>query len=362
LSKRRRVLVVEDDNDIREGLEGALTERYDVLVAEHGRAALDLLASRQPVDVILLDLMMPVLNGWQFRVAQRADPAIADIPVIVVSADASAQAAAIDAARYLRKPIKLDALFGAIEETLALVDRRRRMVDWSRADRLASLGTLAAGIAHEINNPLTVVMSCLSHLTKHAEADTRELATEALQGARRIRDIVADMRMFARTDDDRLPALPADVHRVLEAALHLTDAEIRARARLVKDLSPVPPVAVSELRLGQVFINLLTNATQAFEGGAPDENSLTVATRTSPEGKAIVEITDSGRGIPAELLGRVFDPFFTLKRGSGLGLSIVHGIVTSVGGDIAVLSEPGRGTTFRVTFPPAPDEEAPGGP
>ena len=138
--------------------------------------------------------------------------------------------------------------------------------------------------------------------------------------------------------------------------------DLRVRARLSVDYDEVPYVLGDEGRLGQVFLNLLTNAIQAIEEGAPDANTVRVTTYTDDTGRAVVEISDSGSGIPEHLLGRVFEPFFTTKpvgKGTGLGLSISHGIVRSLGGEITAESTVGQGTTFRVHLPRAVAAEAP---
>jgi len=250
----------------------------------------------------------------------------------------------------------------------------RRQLELS--DRLASLGTMAAGVAHEINNPLAVVAAnadfIASELTLHREglagdADVeRRRVGEILDAlgdlgsaARRIRRIVADLRVFARPPVEQVAGI-ADLVRCAEWAVRTTAREFRARARLVTTLGPVPPVNADEMRLGQVVINLLVNAAHAIEPGRASENEVRISTATDGQGRAVIEVYDSGCGIPPAILGRIFEPFFTTKvegMGTGLGLSICHGIVKSVGGTIAVESEVGKGTTFRVVLPPAVQEE-----
>jgi CheY-like chemotaxis protein len=147
-----------------------------------------------------------------------------------------------------------------------------------------------------------------------------------------------------------------DLLSEIRAAVNLAQNEIRHRARLVIQLDPVPTVLSSEGQLGQVFVNLLVNAGQAIPEGQPSLHQVRIVTRVDPEGWAVVEVSDTGAGIPAALRARIFEPFFTTKpvgTGTGLGLSICHGIVTSLGGEIEVESEPLQGTTFRVRLPPA---------
>ncbi len=231
------------------------------------------------------------------------------------------------------------------------------------ADRMASVGTLAAGVAHEINNPLAYVVANLTLMVEELEdpnsnpSDQRamlgELATEAQEGAERIRKIVRGLQTFTRAEhEDRTTT---DIVALLDMSIDMTFNEFRHRARLVKDYGPVPSVHADEARLGQVFVNLLVNAAQALPEGAHAANEIRIVTSTDREGRAVIEIRDTGTGIPAPVVNHIFDPFFTTKPvgvGTGLGLSICHNTVTSLGGQITVASEEGRGTTFRVVLPP----------
>ncbi|MBN1206943.1 MAG: PAS domain-containing protein [Myxococcaceae bacterium] len=230
------------------------------------------------------------------------------------------------------------------------------------ADRMAALGTLAGGIAHEINNPLTFITTNLMWLEECLlPGDPKQLppihelrgaVSDAREGASRVRNIVRELKSFSRVDEARHQ--PVDVHRGLEFSLNIAAQEIRPRARLVRDFGEVPHVLGDETRLGQVFLNLLMNAAQAIPEGRPEANTITVRTRVAAPGQVVVEISDTGVGIPPELLERIFDPFFTTKPmgvGTGLGLSICHGIVSALGGQISVQSELGKGTTFSVTLP-----------
>jgi PAS domain S-box-containing protein len=246
----------------------------------------------------------------------------------------------------------------------------RDISDRKRAEstqRLASVGTLAAGVAHEINNPLTYVTSNLSFVGdllgrlrgSHAGVEEAEAAVrEAIDGARRVRNIVRDLKFVSRAPDDR--RVEVDIHTEIRSALNLAQTEIRHRARLVTRLDPVPPIRASEGQLGQVFVNLLVNAAQSIPEGNPSAHTVRLSTRTDVEGFAVVEVSDTGAGIAADVRARIFEPFFTTKpvgTGTGLGLSICHGIVSSLGGTIEVDSEGSRGTTFRVRLPPAQPSE-----
>jgi PAS domain S-box-containing protein len=252
---------------------------------------------------------------------------------------------------------------GALRFALAVVEdvseKKRLEARLVFADRMASVGTLAAGVAHEINNPLAFILGnvefALGGVPPGADPELRRALRDALDGAVRVREIVRDLRTFSRPEDDRRVVL--DPRGVLQSALGLAANEIRHRARLEVDPGDVPPVLASEHRLAQVFVNLLINAAQAIPEGRAEENVVRASTMRAPDGRALVEISDTGAGIPPDVLPRIFDPFFTTKPvgiGTGLGLSICHGIVTQLGGEIAVESVPGRGTTFRIHLPPAP--------
>ncbi|HEY2511743.1 MAG TPA: response regulator, partial [Polyangiaceae bacterium] len=355
----KSILVVEDDADIRAALTSILIgEGYDVSTCANGLEALQQLRSGQHPDMILLDLMMPVMDGWQFRVHQKQDPRLANIPVLAISANATPKAAAIDADAYLHKPVDCDVLLGAIERTLLTIERKRLQATLVETERLASLGTLAAGIAHEINNPLAFVMANLGFVAQAVEAlpigdvsQIRDALTETVAGCERIRTIVRDLQLFSRKreDDNR----EVDVRRVLDSSANIVMSEIRPRARLTRHYDDVPPLEVSEARLGQVFLNLVLNAAQAIPEGDAANNEIRLSART--EGRyVVVEVRDTGAGIPPEVRGRIFDPFFTTKPigvGTGLGLSISHRIISAMGGEVTVDSVPGRGSTFQVRLP-----------
>jgi len=231
-------------------------------------------------------------------------------------------------------------------------------------DRMASIGTLAAGIAHEINNPLAYVMTNIEVLREElgddAGPELREPLSDAADGAQRIQNIVRGMKTFSRSDDDT--STPSDIHRALESALRLAATELRHRCVIVKELGEVPHVLGNEARLGQVFINLLVNAAQAMPERETNANQIRITTRTSAEGAAVIEIADNGQGMPPQVARRIFEPFFTTKdvgKGTGLGLAVCHGIVERFGGQIAVESTVDVGTTFRLTFPAAPAQLVP---
>jgi signal transduction histidine kinase len=249
-------------------------------------------------------------------------------------------------------------VIGISADVTERLDMQRRLVE---VERLAAMGTVAATVAHEINNPLTYVLANLEVLASRVDrlapivggADsTRALIEDMREGVDRVRRIVRDLKAFSR-DDER--SEPIDVTTVLERAITLAENEIRHRARLVRDFATVPPVEANEARLAQVLLNLLMNAAQAIPEGEPERHEIRVRVQHDGASNVVVfEVTDTGVGIAPELRARIFEPFFTTKpkgAGTGLGLSICHGIVQRFGGTIEVDSVVGRGSTFRVHLP-----------
>ncbi len=231
------------------------------------------------------------------------------------------------------------------------------------SDRMASVGTLAAGVAHEINNPLAAVVANLDYISEGlgraiSLAEIKPALDDAREAAEQVRFIVRDLKIFSRAPSDE-PKGTADVKAIMESSLRMAWNEIRHRAAVVKHYGLLPPVEANEARLGQVFLNLIVNAAQAIPEGRAEHNEIRLTTRVEGD-RVVVEVADSGAGIPPEIIGRIFDPFFTTKAvgvGTGLGLAICHRLVTDMGGQLTVETELGKGTTFRVTLPIARKDE-----
>ncbi|WNG54103.1 PAS domain-containing protein [Archangium gephyra] len=242
-----------------------------------------------------------------------------------------------------------------------ITDRKRLESQLRLADRMASAGTLATGMAHEINNPLTFVSANLTFLEEQltgmmvlpeALPEMREVLTETREGVGRIRELVQDLKSFARADDDRVG--PVDVHRVVDSALRLMRSAMRHRTQVVRAFGEVPPVRGNEARLGQVLVNLLVNALQALPARTADDNRIQVSTWREGPHHVVLQVEDNGQGIPLEIQRRIFEPFFTTKPvgvGTGLGLAICNSIVQGMGGRIEVRSQPGQGTAFQLKLP-----------
>lgn len=271
-----------------------------------------------------------------------------------------------------------------------LSERLRMQASLAQADRLASVGLLAAGVAHEINNPLTYIVFNLESLVDdlpdildllrrqhrlltqtlgleaaheqlgalaplfdsgELELDVVERVRDSLDGAYRVRDIVRDLKTFSRSDDRQLEAV--SINAALEAACNMAANELKYRARVIKNFGELPLILANDGRLSQVFLNLLVNAAHAIPEGAAEHNEVRVRT-WSEEGRVFAEVSDTGEGIPPAHVQRIFEPFFSTKEvgvGSGLGLAICHGIVSGFGGEISVETALGRGTTFRISLP-----------
>lgn len=287
---------------------------------------------------------------------------------------APGQRAGLREQRLLRRdgsavPVEVSSLTAELEDQRVVLVVARDVSEQKQlrrrlaiSDRMASLGTLVAGIAHELNNPLAYVISNLrmideelreARTTDKAFEDVLEAVRDSRDGAERMRKIVAGLKTFSRGDAESRSVL--ELGPVLASALKLTSSLTHARAKVVVEEQAVPAVMADEGRVAQVFINLLVNAAQAIAEGDAAANEIRVLLHSDAQGRAVVEIRDTGAGMSPEVLARAFDPFFTTKEvgvGTGLGLSICHGIVTSMGGELTMESTLGKGTRVRMVLPP----------
>jgi len=387
-SLRRRVVLAEDNDDFRELLATVLVRAgYEVDSCRNGQEALELLAAK-PSDLVVLDLNMPVMNGWQFRTAQRADQSIADVPVVVMTSETSPQATAIHADAYVQKPFEWEELLHEIEGVFLERERRERAARLEETDRLALLGTVAAGVGHEINNPLSFAIGNLEIVDEampvlraemaallgpstpgeQREAiarvlrrfdEMRGLLADSRAGVGRVRMLVRNLRSLSARPDERRELL--DLSKVVDASVSMASAQIKYRATLVRNYADEVRVLGDEGRLCQVFLNLLVNAAQSMPDGRFESNRISVSTQVE-DSCAVVEIRDTGRGMSETLQARIYEPFFTTKGpqgGTGLGLSISKDIIAAHGGRIEVESKPERGSVFRVYLPlPKPGGES----
>ena len=293
--------------------------------------------------------------------------------------------------------VTFDGAPAVVALTRDVTEQRQLQARLAQSDRLASMGMLAAGVAHEINNPLTYMLLNLERIVRELPDLSRTLsrlrreltmamgeeaatalldragvegamqqagvladrAREAADGARRVAKIAGDLKVFARADSDDRAQVSVNV--LMDKALDIAANELRFRATVQRDYGKVPRVMANAGRLSQVFLNLVVNAAHAVEEGAPHQNTVRITTRR--QGNEVwIEVADTGRGIPQENLNRLFEPFFTTKgpgQGSGLGLSICANIIRAHGGRIEVASELGHGSRFTVCLPESDLLDAP---
>jgi CheY-like chemotaxis protein len=365
-----RMLVVDDDLDLRSALVGVLLgEGYEVASCDDGREALEMLRTFPAPDLLILDLRLPGMDGWDLRVRQRADPALAAIPVLVMSADRSPQAAAIDADGYLAKPFQAGELLREIERILLVRDLQdpRRAVE--HAQRLASL-SLAADATHELRNPLTFVITNLRLIDEalpqmqreltalreagsvaaretssvalgDALAEVGSLVADACAGAERIRALVEDLALFSRAPNERRERFA--IRDVIESALTVAAIQIRHRARLVRAYEGAPAIVGERGRLTHVFLNLVVTAARACPEGV--ENEIRVDVRQVGD-RVLVEIGGADTAdTPAAA--------HASEAREDVGVSICRDIVGAHGGLLEMEGGAGRGPRFRLRLPAA---------
>lgn len=433
------ILIVEDEMMNRSMLELTLLQAgHNVACAADGATALAI-AQQQPPDLIITDVLMPVMDGFELCRQCKADQALKQVPVILYSSDYVEQqeqqlGLELGACRYLVKPSPPQLLLAAVNEVLAeqqsltllgaelelgeemkllrnynevlfnkleakmqelqqTIAEQKKYEESMKAmqaqiiqqEKMASIGQLAAGVAHEINNPMGFITSNLTSLGKYAErldtyiaalqkslyecpkhpgleeldqlrqklkvdyiiSDVNELINESLDGANRVRRIVQDLKSFSRVDQAEKSR--TSLNDCLETTINIAWNELKYIATLERRFGDIPEINCNPQQLNQVFLNLLVNAAQSME----QQGTITVTT-WSEQGQVCVSVADTGKGMPKEVQERIFEPFFTTKpagKGTGLGLSISADIIRKHQGEISVESEPGRGTTFTVRLP-----------
>jgi len=382
-TRRGFVFVVEDDELLRDSLEPILEEAgYDVAFAENGCEALALLRAGSTPDIILFDLAMPAMDGWEFRTIQKSDPLLGHVPAVAITADGSHQARAISADAYLRKPFEPALLLDTISRILG--DRTDEgVIPGGRGSGLTALARLASAVGHEINNPLTIVLLNVTQAAQDLGSSVLALETplqapltdrgadelranllviagmldDGKAGAERIRETVA--KLATLTHHDHSPPALVDLHLLIDRAIFRVWSQVSEKTRLVKCFGKVPRLQGDAAALEQVFVNLLSNAVEAIPADAEGWNEIRVVTRVEPGElghDAVVEVFDSGVGLSAEAAARMFEPFFTTKPigsgdGTGLGLATARQKVIGHGGRITVEPQPTRGAVARVSLP-----------
>jgi len=363
-----RVLLVDDEADFRQPLAKRLTKRgLAVAQAGGGREALAYIQNN-PVDVVILDVKMPEMSGLD--VLQRIKAEHPAIEVVLLTGQASAQdgvdgmkAGAFD---YLTKPVELEQLAGKVRQAFDKIVRREEQAREAEfrakmeqrmiaAERLASLGTMATGVAHEINNPLAIISEAAGWLKGRVAKDEGlppqlkdnfSLALGKIESSvERAKRITHQLLSFARKTDSMIQE--CDVKELLGEVVELTrKAADEAKAAMTIESRTETKIWTDPYQLRQVFVNLVSNALQAVEPGG------WVRLITGEAGEEmVITVQDNGSGIPKENLDRIFEPFFSTKppgKGTGLGLSVSRGLVEKLGGRIEVESRLGEGSSFRV--------------
>jgi two-component system, NtrC family, sensor kinase len=377
------ILYVDDDSLNLTVMEELCAGEFELVVASGGPEALRILRERD-VAVVLADQRMPEMTGVELLdIVSREYP---DTIRLLVTAYSDV-ATAIDAInrgrvrRYIRKPWDPDEILATLREALAIFGDRRKLRELERrlteTERVYALGVVAASLAHELRSPIAVIVGALdmgesdlaslsSRLSRNPTGggEERQLVSEiaeSLAAARRAAQRVADIVEGVSLTQRRTESQSADLSEVVRLTLASLRNSLARRAKVEVDVASLPPVSGSPAQIGQVVLNLLVNAMQALpeEPGREDVIRVRASQR---DARVLLEIEDTGRGIPPEFLGRVFHPFFTTKPegGTGLGLAISRKIVEEIGGELAVTSELGRGSCFSVAMPVAADVETGG--
>ena len=383
-----KILVVDDNPaNVRVLKLRLLAEGYEVVEAADGLEALEKANEERP-DLILLDIMMPKMDGYEACRRLKAEEETQLIPVVMVTAlkETADRVKGIEAGAddFLSKPFDPSELQARVRSLLRVKSLHAELV---QSEKMASLGRLVAGVAHELNNPINFIYSNIHPLQEYIrdlkalvqlygeketglcpedrktvverkEAMDLEYVFEDLDkilrafqdGATRVRDIVSSLTTFSRLDMGEPGEV--DLHEGIENTLTLLTNRYKERVAVHRDYGDIPKVVGYAGQLNQVFMNLLSNAGDAIEPGK--EGNVWITTRMDGADDVLISIRDDGKGIPKEVLDRIFDPFVTTKKvgeGTGLGLSITYGIVEQHGGRIWAESEEGEGSTFFVRLP-----------
>lgn len=436
-----RILIADDDLVGRQLIELNLRDvGHELLLAADGMEALELARSQGP-DLIIADVMMPRMDGYAFCHTCKSLPELCRIPIILYSStyieDREQQLGyRFGADSFLTKPVDPELLLTTVVELLnrpkepepavfpvaelaeemqllkeynevlfnklsakmvelgQQVEAYRRSEEQLRStqakllqnEKLATIGQMAAGVAHEINNPLSFIISNLTSLQLYlgkfltyfdtvqqtlAEGtdqtagielqqlrrslkldyianDTPSLINECLEGARRMQMIVQDMKCFSRMEQDE--QCLADLHELIRSALSIAHHELKYLARVEQQLGDIPNISCYPQQIGQAVLNLLVNAAHALT----DQGTITIRTRREGHDQVCLEVEDTGCGMTPEVLERIFDPFYTTKpvgKGTGLGLPITADIIHNHNGTISVTSQPGTGSCFTILLP-----------
>jgi two-component system, NtrC family, sensor kinase len=413
ISQENTILVVDDTPTNLQVLLDLLSEQgYRVAIAKNGEIALQRLQSSQP-NLILLDVMMPGIDGFETCHRLKADPSTRDIPVIFMTALSDSvdkvKGLSLGAVDYITKPIQHEEVLARIrvhlqlhhanrilqqrtnEVNQALESLKQTQLHLVQGEKMAALGQLVAGIAHEINNPVNFIYGNLTYVREYTQdllefvqlyqkhypnpvdeiqeraenldleflqGDLMKILGSMEMGSDRIRDLVLSLRNFSRLDESEIK--PVDIHAGIDSTLVILQHRLKAKPdfpaiQIIKYYEHLPEVECYPSQLNQVFMNILSNAIDALEESAIASPSITIQTSVIKTNWVTVCITDNGVGIAESIRSQLFNPFFTTKpvgKGTGLGLSISYQIITEKhGGKIECHSTLGQGTEFVVQIP-----------
>lgn len=378
---RANLLIIEDEPELRAYLVNTLSEDYRIYSAADGEAGLQIVKSKQP-DIVLTDLMLPKIDGLQLckTIKHKLDLRFIKVVLLTARIDEDSKLAALKngADDFLTKPfstvelktrlsniwasmqLEIDLDKQNIELSKALADLKATESRLLHSEKLNALGSLAAGLLHEVNNPLNYTLTAAQILRRDPEIkkdeDLSEMVDDIVEGMGRIKDIVRDLRTFAYPDEADKQQ-PFELIQTVNSAMRFT-ASIRENVKIKIDVPEQLVVLGSQSHIVQVLINLITNAFKAVEGKEYPQ----VTIRSAIEGggavdepiRANVTIRDNGAGIEKDKLPRIFEPFYTTRdvgEGLGMGLSICHTIIKNHGGDIRVNSKPGEYSEFTFDLP-----------
>jgi signal transduction histidine kinase len=340
-------LVAEDEDDLRGFIVGILDETYAVDAARNGAEALRLLTENRP-DLVLTDVMMPEVSGLDLCRTIKSDPSLRHIPVILLTARGENEAALegyeAGADDFVAKPFHTKVLQARIRAHLKMRALSLQLADQAR---LASAGTLAAGLAHEVKNPLNAALSAVKVLEKggSARVSNEKLMSVVIDALARIDAIVSALDAHARPADGSDIA-PCNVQRAVESTLNLLAHKLKDRVTVHKDYHVTGDVFAPARAFNQVLLNLVDNSIRA---GAKN-----IWIELRQRDKVSVAVSDDGPGVPHDLVHRIFDPFFTTRaegEGTGLGLHLSRRIARECGGELRYEPRPGGGARFVMEIP-----------
>jgi len=393
------VLVIDDDEDIRVLVSSILEEEgVEIILAANGIEGTALFDEHKP-DIVITDIRMPKMNGLEvLRYIKEHKP---ETEVIVITGfgeiNIAIEALQMEASDFIQKPFQINALLIAFRRALKKLEMRETLAQTQlqllQSEKMASLGQLAAGVAHEINNPISYVKSNLDTLRRYIDnivaatdniekffrdkygdehleklneirknhkmdlivSDTKKIIEESAEGTSRIKQIVQDLKNYSHIDVNQLEN--CNVNDYILSSLNIIESELKYHCEIVKNLGELPSVLCFPQQIQQVVMNLLMNASQAV---GDDGGKIEIITSPSAEGGVEIIVRDNGKGIPADIIDKIYDPFFTTRdvgEGTGLGLNIVYNIIKKHGGEIDVKSAVGFGTKFTVKLLPEPPFE-----